>query len=417
MSSERPEDLPIMIDEAPNFVNDLRESVISLVVVIAFWILFLGYVYPLLLALLDLIGLVVAFFAIMIILSYTFANSNRLIEILVYKRVSMNTNLPYMNYKTNLERKRTTFSCKAEQIAPFEVEIFEKCHKEPMWEACWPERIPSVIEKYEDASPTEKQRLSFILAKMKEKAAPASQSMYNSLLDEFQELEVRIAAGYVLAEIKDENGIKPLIEMVGENEDQRIDQTIRGVIARYGEMAIPYLIEEVQDCGTDLRCSSFVEIMGKVGDDNAVPTLENLLNKDSTGEYTRLKVLYALEDIGSELSFKSLITYLEKAPEEEIMIIKQTCLKNKLQGFPILINKLENKEISDEYYALIGDILAEVDARTYDHLFTKLRESNDQETIIKLAQILKNNTPEEEEYENLNQVLTKHIEFTQESIQ
>lgn len=444
MSSERPEGLPIMNNEPPIFANDLRDSIVSLVIVALVWFLFFGYVYPILLAFLDIIGLFLAFFSIMIILSYTFAIFSRFVEIIAYKRASMNTNLPYMNYKTKcpfLERNRFKFSCKAEKIAPFEVEIFEKCHKEPMWEVCWPERIPSVLEvinntqqylpdylqgmglferfayrrlSEEQLSAKYKQQLMFILAEMKEKAAPASQLMYSTLLDEFQDIEVRVSAGYVLAQIKDENGIKPLIELVGEVEDQRIDQTIRGVITRYGEMAIPYLIEEVQDCGEDTRCGNLVEIMGKIGHDNSVPTLENLLNQDSTGEYTRLKIFYALEDIESDLSFKVLVAYLEKAPEEEVLIIKQTCLKNKLMSFPILIGLLASEEISDDYYALIGDILAEVDARTYDRLFTKLRETNDQETVIRLAQILKNNTPEEEEYANLNQILTKHIEFTQE---
>jgi len=277
-----------------------------------------------------------------------------------------------------------------------------------MWEACWPERIPSILEKYDEAPANVKQQYAFILAAMKDIAFPAGDKMYQALTNDTLEIEARVAAGYALEEMKNESGIKPLIAMVGQF-DQRTDKMIQAILGRYREMAIPHLIDTIQSCENDTLCGGFVELLGKTKQDSVIPALKNLLTDDSTGEYTRFQTIYALQEISSEESYKLLISHLKNAPEEEQAIVKDVCLSRGMISFPILIDLLSNREISEDYYALIGDILAEVDASTYDRFFTKLTELQGIETTRRLASILKENTPEEEEYLKLHAVLSKHL--------
>ncbi|MFX0184275.1 MAG: HEAT repeat domain-containing protein [Candidatus Hodarchaeota archaeon] len=424
----------------PIFSTDLFNVLLSLIITIIFWIAFFLF-YPYLMALGGLIGLAIAFIAFFLLIPRTFAQFNRLFEVIAYQNAARRTGVPYMNYKTKcpfLKRNSLTFSCIAEQIAPFEVAKFEKCHKKHMWEPCWPERLSSILEVFNNADqyPSKipegffarlsyrglseeeketkkrakyKQRLSLIIATMKEHALPAATTMYEVLVDETETLETRVTAGFALAEMKEESGINPLISMLGQF-DQRTDQTIKAVITRYKEIALPHLIESLNDCETDMKCGGLIELLGKIGHEDSVPALEEFLTSDSSGEYTRLQTLYALQEINSKESFKILITHLENAPEEESDIIKQACLSRKLTSFPLLIESLADREISEDYYSLIGDILAEVDAKTYDRFFTKLSEVENQETVQRLAKILKENTPEEEEFQMLHQVLSKHSE-------
>ena len=83
-------------------------------------------------ACLGLFGLAIVFIAMFILMPYTIALFSRLFEVIAYQSASWRTGVPYMNYKTKcpfLKRKLLSFSCKAEQLAPFEVAAFEKCHK------------------------------------------------------------------------------------------------------------------------------------------------------------------------------------------------------------------------------------------------------------------------------------------------
>ena len=100
-----------------------------------------------------------------------------------------------------------------------------------------------------------------------------------------------------------------------------------------------------------------------------------------------------------------LIKYLENAQEEEKSTIKDVLMTKKLITFPILIQLLNNVEISEDYYAEIGDILAQVQAPTYEKLFAKLE---DKELVSRLASILKEHTPDEEEFIPLHAVLDKY---------
>ncbi len=395
--------------EVPNFMTDLMNVILSTFIVIMIWYLFFlfyDYFFSL-----GLLGLVILFVVILFLLPYTINMGKRWFEIWGYKIVSWRTGVPYMNYRTKcpfLQRKFFTFSCRAEQIEPFNEAIFEKCHKEIMWEACWPERIPSILQMYDEALPKEKQRFAFILAAMKEHASPAGMKMHEVLTDDSLELEARVSAGYALEEMRNESGIEPLIAMVGQY-DQRTDQMIRAILARYKEMAIPHLIDAVQNCEGDTQCGMFVEIMGKIGHENSIPTLENLLTSDTIGEYTKLQTIYAFQEIGTTEAFRILIAYLEKASDEEQTIIKQACLNRKLISFPLLIDLLSNREITEEYYAQIGDILAGVDARTYDQFFTKIGELQGSTVVQSLATTLKENTPDEEEFLKIHEVFDKHI--------
>ncbi len=395
--------------EEVNFIGDLSNAFIRSIFVFFMWYLFFYYYY--LLLSLGLIGLIIIFVVMMLILPYTFSSVSLWFNIWAYKIVSWQTNLPYMNYKNNcpfLKRKRLTFSCQAEQIAPFEKDKFERCHREVLWEACWPQRIPSILQVYDEASPRKKQHLASILAAMKEHAAPSGMKMLEALNSEVLDVQTRLYAGLALAAMGNEAGIQPLLKMLG-NYEPRTDQTIRAVLSRYGETALPYLISAIQDCDNDNLCGSLVEIMGKIGHENCIPVLDRLLKSETTGEYTRLQVIYALQELDSEEAFKVLLVNFEKAPLEEQTQIKEVFLSRKLTSFPLLIELLSNPEISEDYYTRVGDVLAEVDARTYDRFFTKLRETKDLETVQRLARILKENTPEDEDFLNLYAILDKHI--------
>lgn len=412
MGLNQPDSVSNSTTASPSLLSDLMNAVFSTMFTIILWVLFfqyyevLGGLIPLFLgvSLGTLAGTILLFF-------FSYSLVIRWFEIIAYQLASWRTNVPYMNYRTKcpfLVRKRFTFSCRAEQIAPFELNIFEKCHKKPMWEACWPERIPSILEKYDEAPANVKQQYAFILAAMKEYASPAGDKMYETLTNDALEVEARVAAGYALEEMKNESGIEPLIAMVGQF-DQRTDQMIRSILGRYKEMVIPYLVDAIQNCENDIQCGGFVEILGKTKQDSVIPTLKNLLSDNTTGDITKLQTMYALQEISSEESFKLLITHLEKAPEEEQAVIKEACLTRGLVSFPILIDLLSNREIPEDYYARVGDILAEVDASTYDRFFTKIGELQGTDTVQRLATILKENTPEEEEFLRLHEVLSKHL--------
>jgi hypothetical protein len=395
--------------EEVNFIGDLSNAFIRTILVIFLWYLFFYYYY--LILSFGLIGLVIIFVVMMLILPYTFSSVSLWFNIWAYKIVSWQTSLPYMNYKTScpfLKRKRLNFSCHAEQIDPFEKDKFERCHREPLWEACWPQRIPSILQVYDEAPSRKKQQLASILAAMKEHAAPSGMKMLEALNSDILDVQTRLYAGLALAAMGNEAGIVPLLNMLG-NYEPRTDQTIRAVLSRYGETALPYLINAVQDCDDDNLCGGLVEIMGKIEHENSIPTLDSLLKSETTGEYTRLQTIYALQELDSEEAIKTLLVNFEKAPLEEQSQTKEVFLSRKLISFPLLIELLPNREISEDYYSRIGDVLAEVDARTYDRLFTKLREIKDLETVQKLARILKENTPEEEEFLTLHKILDKHI--------
>ncbi|MFX0052127.1 MAG: HEAT repeat domain-containing protein [Candidatus Hermodarchaeota archaeon] len=424
----------------PRFSKDFLNVSIYLVVTIIIWTFFLLY-YPFFLSW-GIIGLVIAFVGFFLLIPYTFGLFNRLFEAFAYQNASRRTGVPYMNYKSKcpfLKRNFLTFSCVAEQIAPFEVAIFEKCHKKHMWEPCWPERLSSILEVFnnEDRYPPKvpdgfftqlsyrglseeekeakkrtkyKQQLSLIIAAMKEHALPAATTMYNLLVNETEDIETRVTAGFALAEMKEERGVTPLISMLGQFH-QRLDQTIKAVLLRYEEKALPSLIEAAKDCDTDMKCGRIIEIIVKIGPDDSVPILEDFLKNESSGEYTRLQALYALQEINSEESFKILIAHLETASEEEQEIIKQACLSREIVSFPLLIESLGDREISEDFYSLIGDILADVDADTYDSFFTKLIEVKGQETAQRLARILKEHTPEDdEEFQIVREVINKYSE-------
>ncbi|MFX1284876.1 MAG: hypothetical protein ACFFB5_14540 [Promethearchaeota archaeon] len=402
----------------PSFMNDFMNTLLSTIITVVLWILFFAYYewlrlfFPLFFGIS--IGTIVA---TLLVFFLTYSTVIRWLDVWAYQIASWRSNVPYMNYQTKcpfLQRKLLSFTCRAEQIAPFEVELFEKCHKELMWEACWPERIPSILLVYDEAPAKMKQQLAFILAAMKEHALPAAEKMHEVLTSETLGLEERVSAGYALEEMKDERGIEPLITMVAKY-DQRTDKMIRAILTRYQEMAIPYLIDAVQNCENDIQCGGYIEVMGKIGHDSTIPVLENLLMNDTTGDYSKLHTIYAFQEIGNEEAFKILIAYLEKASDEEQSAIKQVCLARKLISLPMLIDLLSNTEISEDYYARIGDILAEVDANTYDRFFTKIGESQGIESVQRLAAILKENTPEEEEFIRVHEVLSKYLASTEPS--
>ena len=198
----------------PSFSTDLMNAIISAMFTFFLWVLFFQY-YGVLGGLIPLfLGVSVGTLVGTIILFYfSYSLVVRWFEIAAYQLASWRKNVPYMNYRTKcpfLVRKWFTFSCRAEQIAPFDLEVFEKCHKEPMWKACWPERVPSILEKYDEAPANVKQQYAFILALMKESASSAGEKMHEALTNDSLDIEARVSAGYALEEMKNESGIENL---------------------------------------------------------------------------------------------------------------------------------------------------------------------------------------------------------------
>ena len=189
-------------------------------------------------------------------------------------------------------------------------------------------------------------------------------------------------------------------------ENARQEQTIQAILSRFEKLAVPHVIEALESCEDDSRCGGLAVVLGKIGDENSIPTLIEILKQETRGEYTRLQSIYALQEMKTVSSFKALIEFLGEAPDDEKELIKDICLSEKLISFPILIELLTHDEISEEYYAEIGDTLAQVDAPTYNKLFTEL---GDEELVQKLASILKDHTPEEEEFLPLHEVLNQYI--------
>ena len=72
-------------------------------------------------------------------------------------------------------------------------------------------------------------------------------------------------------EMKEENGILPLIEMVGRGENARQEKTIQAILSRYKDLAVPHVTEALESCDDDTRCGGFVVILGKIGDESSIP--------------------------------------------------------------------------------------------------------------------------------------------------
>ena len=409
MSNDLTDSFPTKSELAPSFATDLINTSLSLFIVIVIWYTFLQVVYPFLYFTLDLIGLIAAMLIMMFLLSYSFSKGSLFLSVLAYQLASRSTGIPYMNPKHKcpyLERKWLTFSCRAEQLLGFDLPAFTKCHNKEMWLQCWSDRVPSILQVFDSLPPKKQQHLGFLLASMKEQARSANIKMMEVLTNESFTMDVRLSAGYALAEMKEESGILPLIELVGHGESVRQEQTIQAILTRFKELAVPHLIDALENCEDDSRYGGYAVILGKIGDESSIPTLQEMLTKETSGEYIRLQSIYALQEIETVSSYKALIAFMEHADEDEKEIIKDACLSKKLISFPILIELLTHDELSEEYYAEIGDTLAQVQAPTYDKLFTELK---DEELVRKLASILKEHTPEDEEFLPLHEVLDQYI--------
>ncbi len=410
MTSEISDDsLTTHTEEIPNFVNDLLSLVGTSALVSLLWYLFFmfyGYILSL-----ELIGMIILFVAMLLLLPYSMTIVGKWFEIWAYQSAAWKHSIPYMNYRKKcpfFQRKYFKFSCRAEQLAPFDVPAFEKCHKTKLWEDCCANRVPSIIEVFDSVPPKKQQELSFILGAMKDKATLASNKMSEVLSDPQIEMETRLATGYALSEMKEESGIVPLISMLGQT-NQRTEQTIRAIIARYKDLAIPYLIQAMQECDSDQTCGAFLEIMGKIGSENFFPTIEGVLKNENSGEYSKLNAYYALQAIDTEKAYRIVIDSLDYASEEDWLTAKQVCHGKKSKSFPLLNELLPNSEISQQFYERIGDILADVDSSTYKRLFKQLQETEGMEKAQNLARILKEHTPEEEEFQKLHSILNEII--------
>jgi hypothetical protein len=409
MSNDQIESFPTKSELAPSFTEDLINTSLTIFVVIVLWYAFLTIVYPFLFFTLDLIGLIAGMLIMLFLLPYSTSKGSLFLSVIAYQLASRNTGIPYMNPKHKcpyLERKWLTFSCRAEQLSKFDLPAFTKCHNKEMWLLCWPDRVPSILEVFDSVPQRRQQQLGFLLASMKEQARSANLKMIEVLTDTSFKMDIRLSAGYALAEMKEESGILPLLEMVGTGEDVRQEQTIQAILTRYQALAVPHLIDALETCENGSRCGGYAVILGKIGDESSIPTLQEMLTKETSGEYLRLQSIYALIEIETVSSYKALIAILEHADEDEKEIIKDSCLSKNLIAFPILIELLTHDELSEDYYAEIGDTLAQAQAPTYDTLFTELE---DEELVTKLASILKEHTPEDEEFLPLHEVLDQYI--------
>ena len=406
MSNDQFDSPLILAERVPDFISEFIGTVSMVFLVLVTWYFFFTIVYPILL-IFELLGIIGSMIIMMFLLTYTFAKFGDFFEVMAYQSASWRTGVPYMNYKTKcsfLQRKYMKFTCIAEQTEEFDVSAFEKCHKEKMWLPCWPERVPSIIDTFDTVTPKRQQQLAFILGAMKENSKFASFKMLEVLKDEAYDMDVRLAAAYTLAEMKDESGIEPSISLLGQAA-ARQETTVRAVVARFGELAIPYVNTAIENCEDDMKCGALAEILGKIGTPSAIPGLEKLLTEPNSEDYTLLQAIFALHEIGTSEAYQSMIKFLENAQEEEKSTIKDILLSKKLITFPILIELLDDEAISEDYYTEIGDTLAQVQAPTYEKIFAKFE---DKELVTRLASILKNHTPDEEEYLPLHAVLERY---------
>lgn len=398
----------------PSFTTDITRALAQLVLSVFSWIAFFSVIWPFLMTLLGFLGYIAAGVVIMILLLYTFTVGGLILDAIAYKLAERKTNLPYMNYPKKCPffyRRWLTFYCKAEQIQGFSLSVFEKCHNEEMWLKCWPDRVPSILNAFDMVDSKKQQQFIYLLASMKEHASAAIPKMMEVLTNDQGILPLRLSAGYALSEMKEGRAIEPLIGLLNIDAPPKQEQTIRAILSRFGVMALPQLSEALQNSESDIKAGGFAEIIGKIGDPSGIPVLKETLLSAQSQEYTRLQTIYSLQAIGTKEVFEFFIEYLENAPEDEKSTIKEVILSHKLITFPILIQLLSKEEISDEYYAEIGDILVQVQASTYDRLFTKLQEDTEesQEYVQDLAKTLKEHTPEEEEYIDLHTILDKYV--------
>ncbi|MHA2052560.1 MAG: HEAT repeat domain-containing protein [Candidatus Hodarchaeales archaeon] len=400
--------------EIPSFSTDITRAITQLALALLSWYVFLSIIWPFLRYLLGFLGDLAAGILMIMLLLYTFTIGGLFLDALAYQSAVRNTGLPYMNYTTKCPyffRKRLTFYCRAEQIADFDVPAFRKCHNEDMWLQCWPERVPSILNIFDTVPLKRQQQLAYLLASMKEYASSASFKMMEVLTNEQVELLLRMSAGYALSEMKEESALEPLINLLDRELPAREEQTIRAIITRFGVLALAPISTALENSESDIKAGGFVEIIGRIADPSGIPILKETLFSPQTQEYTRLQTVYGLQAIGTKEAYSILIEYLENAPEDEKSILKDVLLSEKAISLPNLINLLSREDISDEYYAEIGDVLAQVQAPTYDHFFSKLleKEEESKESAKYLAKTLKEHTPEEEEYIALHTVLDKYI--------
>ncbi|MHA1974181.1 MAG: HEAT repeat domain-containing protein [Candidatus Hodarchaeales archaeon] len=401
-----------LISKEPEFISDVVQAFLTAIMVIFSWYIFLS-LYGWIMSI-PLLGFLIVIGVFMLLLPYTLYQISRWLEIFGYKLLSMKLGIPYMNYKSKcpfLKRKRLTFYCTAEQSKPKEIifdPTFMKCHNESMWEECWEGRVPSIIAVFDSVPPKLQQNLAFTLAHMKEKASESSFKMLETVNNEEYSLDVRLSAAYALAEMKEDKGIETVLEMLGKH-DRRHDQTIRAVISRYRDRAIPYVREKLARTESEVEKGVLIEILGKTQSKEAIPVIEEELKNEENDEYVKLQSIYSLQELGFKEGFEILIAYLENAGDEEHEAIKNVCMSNKLIMVPKLIELLNNPDISEKYYEKIGDILADIEAKTYDKIFSRIAEKEGIEESRRLAKILKDNTPEEEEFNPLHQVLSNHL--------
>ncbi len=399
------------IVKGPKFTSDVINTLISSIMAFFAWLLFFSY-YGLILSL-ELIGIVITFIVFMILLPYTLFQIGRWFEIFAYQLLTIRSGMQYLNYKTKcpfLKRKRLTFYCIAEQIRPKDAvfdDTFLKCHKASMWQECWSNRVPSILQVFDTKLPKQKQQLIFILANMKEKAAQSKTKMLEVLNNYEEDIESKLAAGYALAEMKEEKAILPLLTMLGKF-DQRRDQTVRAILVRFQSSATPYLAEALVNCESENICGALIEVLGKIKDPSSVPVLKEVLSKPETSEYIRLEVLYALQENATNEAYEVLVHHLRNAGDEEHEVIRTITQSNKKMVL-LLIELLSDSSISKEYYEKVGDILASLDASAYDKLFTQISQEEGSERARYLARILKENTPEDMEFQPLHLVLQKYV--------
>jgi hypothetical protein len=206
MATDHPDYIIEQPTEIPDFTSDFVRASMTMIIAIIVWVAFFTFVYPFLYYSFPIIGLFAAAVIIMFLLSYTFSIFSNFLGVLAYQLVSMQTGLQYMNYSTKcpyLQRKWLSFTCRAEQLSEFDVPAYRKCHKESMWLECWPERISSILQVYDSVPPKQQQGLAYILANMKELGRPASDKMVEVLKNETNDVQVRLAAGYALSQMKE----------------------------------------------------------------------------------------------------------------------------------------------------------------------------------------------------------------------
>lgn len=402
-------------NQVSSFKGEVIQNLINTFIALIMWPTLLTF-YNYLMSF-GILGFVIALIAIFFLTSFTASVISQWFSSIAYKKIESSYSKPYLNTMSKtgkcpfLARRMTTFSCKSEPIIPFEehgLPNFEKCHNEELWKVCWNDRINSITSEFESLTEKQKQEYLTVFIKMGELASPAEEKILEIIQDEDETPELRVLAGYVAGEIKSMTALPYLIEILGTFEN-RTDIILRSGLVKYNEVALPMLEEEMMNIEHDTKIGVLAEIVGRIGKESSINSLNIILQKEEVGDFAKLKAIYALQDIARSLqsseAIKVLFDALGTMTEEEDSTIFKVFSTEKLLSFPLIIPALENDDLPQEKYDTILNYLETFDEAQMLQIFAKIEEEIGKEQCITMAKALKNNA-----FDQFGQLYYKYLE-------